>query len=63
MIKFYLQTAKYPNGGKMTMHMHSMKVGDTLEARGPLGHIKYLGRGSWKLEGHGEAVSGRICVQ
>ena len=32
---------KFPDGGKLTQHMESLKVGDTLEFKGPLGEFDF----------------------
>lgn len=36
---------KFPDGGKMSCHLDSLQVGDTIEAKGPMGHVTYLARG------------------
>lgn len=36
---------KFPEGGKMSCHLDSLAIGDTIEAKGPMGHVTYLGRG------------------
>jgi nitrate reductase (NAD(P)H) len=51
-IKVYFknQHPRFPEGGKMSQHLDSMKIGDTIEAKGPLGEFVYETRGkfSWK---------------
>jgi len=32
---------KFPDGGKLTQHMEKLKVGDSLEFKGPLGHFDF----------------------
>ena len=32
---------KFPEGGKLTQHMHAMREGDTLGFKGPLGEINF----------------------
>mmetsp|Transcript_1306 Transcript_1306/g.2999 ORF Transcript_1306/g.2999 Transcript_1306/m.2999 type:complete len:404 (-) Transcript_1306:358-1569(-) len=32
---------RFPEGGKLTQHMHAMEVGDTLSFKGPLGEIDF----------------------
>ncbi len=39
------ESPKFPDGGKMSCHLDSMQIGDTIEAKGPMGHMTYLGRG------------------
>jgi len=41
----------WEDGGKMGLHLDSLKVGDHLELNGPFGHIEYLGKGSFKKPG------------
>ena len=36
---------KYPEGGKMSQYLESLKIGDTIDVRGPSGKLHYLGRG------------------
>lgn len=40
---------KFPEGGKMSQHLDSLAVGDTIEAKGPVGHFVYEGRGRFSL--------------
>lgn len=41
-IKVYFPTPpRFPNGGVLTQHMETLKVGDTLSFRGPLGHFDF----------------------
>lgn len=39
------ENPKFPDGGKMSCHLDSMQIGDTIEAKGPMGHFTYSGRG------------------
>jgi len=41
----------FPEGGKMSQHMDTLNVGDTLTVKGPVGHVEYLGGGRYKLDG------------
>eukprot|EP00127_Corallochytrium_limacisporum_P004184 Clim_evm129s157 gene=Clim_evmTU129s157 len=47
MIKVYFSNVhpKFPNGGKMTQYLENMKVGDTIDVKGPKGKLTYEGRG------------------
>ena len=36
---------KFPDGGKMSQHLDSLKIGDTIDIKGPKGHMEYLGNG------------------
>jgi len=38
----------FPNGGKFSQYMESLKVGDDLIVQGPFGRMEYLGRSEWK---------------
>eukprot|EP00055_Hartaetosiga_balthica_P017568 m.118908 g.118908 ORF g.118908 m.118908 type:complete len:316 (+) comp9347_c1_seq1:161-1108(+) len=40
---------KFPNGGKMTQYVDAMKIGETINVRGPVGHITYNGNGKFVL--------------
>uniref|UniRef100_A0A7S4KHQ6 NADH-cytochrome b5 reductase n=1 Tax=Guillardia theta TaxID=55529 RepID=A0A7S4KHQ6_GUITH len=39
---------KFPDGGKISRYIDSLKIGDMLEIQGPFGHIEYLGKGVFK---------------
>ena len=41
----------FPLGGAMSQHLDGLAVGQCIEAKGPLGHIEYLGRGQFDLSG------------
>lgn len=36
---------KFPDGGKMSQHLDSLQIGDTIDIKGPKGHMEYLGKG------------------
>jgi len=42
---------RFPEGGKMSQHLDSMKIGDTIDVKGPLGEFVYRGMGSFGLKG------------
>ena len=46
-IKVYFANVhpKFPEGGKMSQYLDTLKIGDTVDVRGPLGKVIYLGRG------------------
>ncbi|XP_056633292.1 NADH-cytochrome b5 reductase 3 isoform X2 [Diorhabda sublineata] len=50
-IKVYFKNVhpKFPDGGKLTQHLEGLKIGDTIEVRGPNGRIEYLGHGKFTL--------------
>ena len=37
----------FPDGGKSSFAMESMRIGEMLQISGPIGHIKYLGNGEF----------------
>ena len=45
MIKIYRKCEKFPNGGKMTQYLETLKVGDELTISGPVGRLAYHGNG------------------
>ncbi|CAO1635536.1 unnamed protein product [Parajaminaea phylloscopi] len=51
LIKVYLPTNDFPAGGKMTMLLEAMKVGDELEMKGPLGSFTFLGNSTVRWKG------------
>lgn len=40
---------KFPEGGKLSQHLDSLKIGDTIDMKGPKGHLTYLGKGMGKF--------------
>uniref|UniRef100_A0A8R1DHG7 NADH-cytochrome b5 reductase n=1 Tax=Caenorhabditis japonica TaxID=281687 RepID=A0A8R1DHG7_CAEJA len=51
MIKVYFKNTneKFPDGGKMSQHLESLKIGDTISFRGPQGNIIYKGHGVFSV--------------
>jgi len=51
-IKVYFKNVhpKFPEGGKMSQHLESMEIGDTIDVRGPSGHYTYKGQGVFEVE-------------
>ena len=41
---------KFPDGGKMSQHLENMKIGDTIDVRGPSGHLIYNGNGEFAIK-------------
>lgn len=37
---------KFPEGGKMSQYLDSLKIGDVVEFRGPSGLLTYTGKGN-----------------
>lgn len=50
-IKVYARNVhpKFPNGGKMSQYVDSLKIGDTIAFRGPTGKLQYLGNGQFEI--------------
>jgi cytochrome-b5 reductase len=40
---------RFPDGGKMTQYVESLKIGDTIDFRGPNGLLVYNGRGEFAI--------------
>lgn len=53
LVKIYFKGVepKFPNGGLMSQHLESMELGSSIEIKGPLGHIEYMGRGTFSVHG------------
>lgn len=51
MIKVYFRgvNPKFPDGGKMSQHLEQMKIGDTIDFRGPSGLTVYKGHGRFAV--------------
>jgi len=41
---------KFPEGGKLTQHLESLAIGDTIDVRGPSGLLEYDGRGQFAIK-------------
>lgn len=50
-IKIYYKNVhpKFPDGGKMSQHLASMKIGDSILMKGPKGHLDYKGKGNFTI--------------
>lgn len=46
-VKVYFKDThpKFPEGGKMSQHLESLAIGDTIEVAGPKGKLSYMGSG------------------
>lgn len=51
-VKIYFRNVhpKFPEGGKMSQHLESLSIGDTIQVRGPSGLIRYKGRGKFAIK-------------
>lgn len=50
-IKVYFKNThpSFPDGGKMTQHLESMKIGDCIDISGPKGNLQYEGFGNFRV--------------
>ncbi|KAL6257098.1 hypothetical protein P5V15_012031 [Pogonomyrmex californicus] len=51
-IKVYFKNAhpKFPEGGKLSQYLENMKIGDTIDFRGPSGRLVYRGNGNVSIK-------------
>lgn len=51
-VKVYFRNtnARFPDGGKMSQHLESLKLGDTIDVKGPIGRFDYRGKGEFKIK-------------
>ena len=56
LIKAYQPCADFPNGGKMSRYLDDLKVGDSLDVRGPVGEFEYLQNGQISVMGQTKQV-------
>ena len=61
--RLYLPNEQYPNGGKMSVALNLLTVGDMVEIKGPLGSFVWNGQGiaRWKEIQHSPRRIGMIC--
>eukprot|EP00522_Entomoneis_paludosa_P011116 CAMPEP_0172439854 /NCGR_PEP_ID=MMETSP1065-20121228/705_1 /TAXON_ID=265537 /ORGANISM="Amphiprora paludosa, Strain CCMP125" /LENGTH=902 /DNA_ID=CAMNT_0013188603 /DNA_START=130 /DNA_END=2838 /DNA_ORIENTATION=- len=50
-IKAYRPCERFPKGGKMSQYVDTLKIGDYLDFRGPVGEFEYIKDGKFLLEG------------
>jgi len=50
-IKAYRPCERFPNGGKMSQYVDSLKIGDMMDFRGPVGEFEYIANGKFLLDG------------
>ena len=51
LIKVYYPNDKFPEGGKMSQLFDNLKLGDTVEFKGPIGHLDYHGKSDFTVGG------------
>jgi cytochrome-b5 reductase len=58
-VKIYYKNVhpKFPDGGKMSQYLASMKIGDKLLMKGPKGHLEYLGKGKFTIQHKNEITT------
>ncbi|CAO1621635.1 unnamed protein product [Jaminaea pallidilutea] len=56
LIKTYLPTPAWPTGGKMTMALEQLEVGDCIELKGPLGGFTFLGSSTVRWKGRARKI-------
>lgn len=51
-IKVYFKNVhpKFPEGGKLSQHLENMKIGDTIDFKGPSGRLVYKGQGKFFIK-------------
>jgi cytochrome-b5 reductase len=54
---------KFPEGGKMSQHLDSLKIGDTIDLKGPKGHMEYLKGGNFTVKPLGKPKESRQTKQ
>lgn len=52
LVKVYYKNVnpKFPDGGKLTQHLDSLEIGDTIAFRGPSGKLQYQGNGKLSIK-------------
>lgn len=54
---------KFPEGGKMSQHLDSLKIGDMMEIKGPKGHMEYQTGGKFTVKPLGKPKENRQSNQ
>lgn len=51
-IKVYFKNVhpKFPDGGKMSQYLNNLKIGETIDVRGPSGRLVYYGQGEFTIK-------------
>ncbi|CAH1126316.1 unnamed protein product [Ceutorhynchus assimilis] len=51
-IKVYFKNVhpKFPKGGMLTQYLENMKIGDTIDVRGPSGRLQYISPGTFAIK-------------
>nr|AGC97428.1 nitrate reductase [Dunaliella salina] len=51
----------FPQGGKMSQHLDSLKIGDEIMVKGPVGHFTYEGKGKY-VNGKNKGVAKQMSM-
>ncbi len=64
-IKVYMAGVhpKFPDGGKMSQHLDSLKIGDGIDMKGPKGHMEYVKGGKFTVKPLGKPMESRHTNQ
>lgn len=54
---------KFPEGGKMSQHLNAMKLGETIDVRGPSGRLVYNSNGEFAIKPSPRALPETVKVQ
>lgn len=49
--KAYRPVPRFPRGGKMSQYLDTLKIGDTIDIRGPVGEFDYKSNGKFTIDG------------
>lgn len=58
LIKIYFKNVhpKFPAGGLMSQYLEGLSLQDSIDIKGPLGHIEYHGRGNFTINGKNKSA-------
>jgi len=64
-VKVYFKNVhpKFPDGGKMSQYLENMKIGDTMDVRGPSGNLVYNGNGEFAIRKDKKSDPKTVCVK
>jgi hypothetical protein len=54
---------KFPNGGTVSQHLDSLKIGDTMNIKGPKGHLEYFGKGKFAIHHNRKPTEYRVAKE
>lgn len=62
-VKIYFKDVhpKFPDGGKLTQHLESIQIGDTVDVRGPSGYLTYKSKGFFDIKEKGKPQRSMKC--